>query len=214
MRPACPEAGAARDTHRIAPSQPVTGTRTCTGTHTLPHAHRACVRTDRSAYTDARPHTHASHSRAHSHARVNVAHHTAAHTLCPTCAGTPVHPHTHVSTEGSHTCIYGHPHVHTHQSAQAQVCTHPTTPGLGQGPGNPSRGSTALLAEPWPPRASARAGLPPPTLHPRDPVCNKKPDAETGENCSFEITEWPAVISQMERALPQTRHPGHPGHPS
>lgn len=132
--------------------------------HTHSHMHTGTCAHRQKARTLTLVLTHAPHTCALT--RTGERGHAQLHThSCPTCAGTPVHPHTHVSTEGSHTCIYGHPHVHTHQSAHTGVHTshHPRPGGRALG--------TPVGVQPlghWPPRASARAGLPP--SNPSTPV--------------------------------------------
>ena len=119
--------------------------------------------------------THAPHTCVHSHTQVNTVTHSCTHTLAQHMqVHLCTYIRTRVHTALTHVCTRVHlwaSNVHTHQSAHTGVHTFtrfPTTPGLGRGPGNPSRGSTAgPLAELWPPRASARAGLPP---HPSTPV--------------------------------------------
>ena len=138
-------------------------------THTHTHAHwHMCAQTE-GTYTDTHPHTCSTYTCAltrtgeHGHAQLYT------HS-CPTYAGTPVHPHTHTCAHSTYTCACTCTcmgiHTCTLTEVLARVCTHshvvPPPPAWGQGPGNPGRGSTAgPLAEPWPPRASARAGLPP-----------------------------------------------------
>ena len=134
---------------------------------------------------------------------------------CPPYAGA------HVCAQHLRMCAHVHlwtSHAHTHRRAHTGVHTftrRPTTPGLGEGPGNSSRRSTSgRWQSPGPPRAEAGPPGPPesrppsPPLHPCDPICNKKPDAEIGENCSLlKYLNGQAVISQMESTLPQTRPP-------
>lgn len=143
-------------------------------THTLTHAHwHTCAQTE-GMYADTHPHTCSTYMCALTHT-VNTVTHSCTHTLAQ---HRQVHLCTHIRTRVhtalTHVCTRVHlwaSNVHTHQSAHTGAHTFtrcPTTPGLGRGPGNPSRGSTAgPLAELWPPRASARAGLPP---HPSTPV--------------------------------------------
>lgn len=120
------------------------------------------------------------------------------HTVREWCVNTVMHSCTRTLAQHMqvHLCTHMRTraltHVHTHvplwtsTRAHSQKCSH----GCAH--------IHMLSHHPWPRgRALAPPGLrlgpqglresrpPSPPLHPCDPICNKKPDAEIGENCSF-----------------------------